>query len=238
RSVEARSLEINPLVLTKHGQFVAADCRITIDDYSVARHPELKIEIAREFDHPPTALERVAYAVEQNDHRGTFYFAQLATAAAEDSKGLVGFHGAGGGGSMMSMDAIVNVGFTIANFTDTSGNPSASKVYRAARIILAQPSLVGYFGSGSGVASQEQFWSAYGLAKAFWEMQLDIPAVIRLGGTSEDRAVDILQSAGKALPATIEGYRKTDPPAKIAKRFANLVDASKKKWTPRDRRVP
>src|SRR5438876_4933639 len=67
RSVEARSLEINPLVLTKDGEFVAADCRITIDDYAVARHPELKIEIAREFDHPPTALERVAYAVEQND---------------------------------------------------------------------------------------------------------------------------------------------------------------------------
>ena len=53
----------------------------------------------------------------------------------------------------------VNAGFTIANFTDTSGNPSASKVYRAARIILAQPDLVGYFGSGSGVASQEQYWS-------------------------------------------------------------------------------
>ena len=39
RSVEARSLEINPLVLTKAGEFVAADCRITIDDYSVVRHP-------------------------------------------------------------------------------------------------------------------------------------------------------------------------------------------------------
>src|SRR5438270_2035145 len=193
RKVEARSLEINPLVLTKNGQFVAADCRITIDDYAVARHPELKIEIAREFDHPPTALERVAYAVEQNDHRGTFYFAQLATAAAKDSKGLVGFHGAGGGGSMMSMDAIVNAGFTIANFTDTSGNPSASKVYRASRIILAQPDLVGYFGSGSGVASQEQYWSAYGLAKAFWELDLNIPAVIRLGGNTEDRAANSLQ---------------------------------------------
>src|SRR5213078_2455365 len=133
RSVEARSLEINPLVLSKSGEFVAADCRITIDDYAVVRHPELKIEIAREFDHPPTELERVAYAVEQSDHRGTFYFAQLATAAPKVSKGLAGFHGAGGGGSMMSMDAIVNAGFTIANFTDTSGNPSASKVYRAAR---------------------------------------------------------------------------------------------------------
>ena len=239
RKVEARSLEINPLVLTKEGQFVAADCRITIDDYAVARHPELNIEVAREFDHPPTPLERVAYAVEQNDHRGTFYFAQLATIAGKDSKGLVGFHGAGGGGSMMSMDAIVNAGFTIANFTDTSGNPSASKVYRASRIILAQPDLVGYFGSGSGVASQEQYWSAYGLAKAFWELDLNIPAVIRLGGNTEDRAVEILQRMARLLGAPIEGYRKTDAPATIAARFADLVAAGKgTKWKPRAPRVP
>ncbi|HKS31024.1 MAG TPA: ATP-grasp domain-containing protein [Chthoniobacterales bacterium] len=239
RKVEARSLEINPLVLTKDGQFVAADCRITIDDYAVARHPELKIEIAREFDHPPTPLERVAYAVEQNDHRGTFYFAQLATAAPKDSKGLVGFHGAGGGGSMMSMDAIVNTGFTIANFTDTSGNPSASKVYRASRIILAQPDLIGYFGSGSGVASQEQYWSAYGLAKAFWELDLSIPGVIRLGGNTEDRAVDILQRMAKLLGASIEGYRKTDAPATIAARFAELIAAGKgTKWKPHTPRKP
>src|SRR2546421_3533434 len=239
RSVEARSLEINPLVLTKDGEFIAADCRITIDDYAVARHPELKIEIAREFDHPPTELERVAYAVEQSDHRGTFYFAQLATAAPKDSKGLVGFHGAGGGGSKIAMDAIVNAGFTIANFTDTSGNPSASKVYRAARIILAQPDLVGYFGSGSGVASQEQYWSAYGLAKAFWELDLNIPAVIRLGGNTEDRAVEILQRMAKLLRAPIEGYRKMDAPATIAARFAELVTGARRaKWKPRAPRAP
>src|SRR5205809_1007037 len=239
RSVEARSLEINPLVLTETSEFVAADCRITIDDYAVVRHPELKIEIAREFDHPPTALEQVAYAVEQSDHRGTFYFAQLATAAPKGSRGLVGFHGAGGGGSMMSMDAIVNAGFTIANFTDTSGNPSASKVYRASRIILAQPDLVGHFGSGSGVASQEQYWSAYGLAKAFWELDLNIPAVIRLGGNTEDRAVDILHRMSKLLRAPVEGYRKSNTPAMIAARFAELVAETKgAKWKPRHPRVP
>src|SRR5437762_9546071 len=239
RNVEARSLEINPLVLTKTGEFVAADCRITIDDYAVTRHPELKIEIASEFDHPPTALEQVAYAVEQNDHRGTFYFAQLATTAPKGSKGLVGFHGAGGGGSMMSMDAIVNAGFTIANFTDTSGNPSASNVYRAARIILAQPDPVGYLGSGPGVASQEQYWSAYGLAKAFWELDLDIPAVIRLGGNTEDRAVEILNRISKLLPAPVEGYRKTDTPAFIAARFTELVaGAGGKKWKPRTPQLP
>lgn len=244
RAIEARSIEINPLAILKDGRIVAADCRITIDDYAVVRHPELGIDIARELDHPPTALERVAYQVEQDDHRGTFFFARMNTEAAAGSKGLIGFHGAGGGGSMMSMDAITNEGFTIANFCDTSGNPSPAKVYRAARIILSQPGLMGYFGSGSGVANQEQFWSAYGLAKAFWELDLSIPTVIRLGGNTEDRAVDILQGACKVagLSAVVEGYKKSDSPAKIAARFAALVNDQRKRspdgWKPRSPRRP
>lgn len=238
RATEARSVEINPLAFTSDGRLVAADCRMTVDDYAVFRHPDLGIEIARELDHPPTELERIAYRIEQEDHRGTFYFAQMNTAAAPGSKGLIGFHGAGGGGSMMSMDAITNEGFTIANFCDTSGNPSPAKVYRAARIILSQPGLVGYFGSGSGVANQEQYWSAYGLAKAFWELELSIPAVIRLGGNTEDRAVEILQSACKGLPAAVEGYKKNDPPARIAARFSELVAKSLTAWSPRPPRRP
>jgi hypothetical protein len=63
--------------------------------------------------------------------------------------------------------------------------------------------------------------------------------VIRLGGNTEDLAVDILQSSAKDLPATVEGYKKTDPPAKIAARFAALVAASKAEpWTPRPPRQP
>ncbi|HJN67592.1 MAG TPA: ATP-grasp domain-containing protein [Pirellulales bacterium] len=221
---EARSLEVNPLVRLTDGSIVAADCRITIDDYAVYRHKDLGIDIARELDHPPTELERVAYAIEQEDHRGTFYFAQLPTEGCEESNRLIAFHGAGGGGSMMSMDAVSNEGFTLSNFTDTSGNPSVAKVYQAARVILSQPNLKGYFGSGSGVASQEQYHSAYGLAKAFREMNMAIPAVIRLGGNSEDRAVDILQDACKDLPAPVLGFKKDDTPASCAGTFARLVE--------------
>ncbi|NOX58014.1 MAG: succinyl-CoA synthetase subunit beta [Planctomycetes bacterium] len=220
--VDARSAEINPLVVTRDGKVMAADCRLTIDDYAVYRHPELGIDIARELDHPPTKLERIAQHVEDADFRGTFYFAQLAEGFT-NSERYVGFHGAGGGGSMMSMDAITDAGFKLANFTDTSGNPSAAKVYRAAIVILHQPNIVGYFGSGSGVASQEQFHSAYGLAKAFGEMGLNIPAVIRLGGNSEDRAVQILKDSAKQFDAPVEGYRKDDAPAFCAQRFGELV---------------
>ena len=63
----------------------------------------------------------------KNDYRGTFYFIQLED-GFKKGEGYIGFHGAGGGGSMMSMDAVTRQGFKIANFTDSSGNPPASKV--------------------------------------------------------------------------------------------------------------
>jgi succinyl-CoA synthetase beta subunit len=222
RKVEARSAEINSLVLTKQGQILAADSHIVIDDYAVFRHPELGIEIAREFDRPPTELEKVAYQVEAKDHRGTFYFLQMQQ-KFEPRTGTIGFHGAGGGGSMMSMDALLSQGFKIANYCDTSGNPSAAKVYRAARIILSQKNIDGYYASGSGVASQEQFHSARGLVKAFREVRLSIPAVIRIGGNSEELAMEILHTYTKDLPGKVEAYGRDTSAVFCAKRLKEWV---------------
>jgi succinyl-CoA synthetase beta subunit len=223
RKFEARSAEANPLVLTKQGQIIAADSHIVIDDYAVFRHPELGIEIAREFDRPPTELEKVAYQVEAKDHRGTFYFLQMEQKFKPRS-GYIGFHGAGGGGSMMSMDALLNQGFKIANYCDTSGNPSASKVYRAAKIILSQKNIDGYFASGSGVASQEQFHSARGLVKAFREVVLSVPAVIRIGGNAEELAIEILRTYTKDLPGKVEAYGRDTSASFCAKRLRELID--------------
>ena len=223
KSYDARSAEINPLALTKDGNVVALDCHITVDDYAVYRHPELGIEIAREFDRPATELEKIAYRVEKKDYRGTFYFFQMVEKVPPDGK-HIGFHGAGGGGSMMSMDAVLNAGFKIANFCDTSGNPPASKVYRAAKIILSQPNIVGYFASGSGVASQEQFHSARGFVKAFLEERPEIPAVLRLGGNFEEKAIEILHTYLKELPAGVEGYGRDDSPDFCATRLKELVE--------------
>ncbi len=60
-----------------------------------------------------------------------------------------------------------------------------------------------------------------------------------MGGNTEDRAVEILQRMSKLLRAPVEGYRKTDAPAMIATRFAELVaNAKGTKWRPRPPRVP
>lgn len=206
---DARSAELNPLALVAGGKLVALDCRFTVDDYAVFRHPDLGIEIAREFDRPPTALEKIAWNVEKNDYRGTFYFIQMQTGFAKGER-VVGFHGGGGGGSMMNMDALTAHGFSVANFVDTSGNPPASKVYRAARIILSQPNIDGYYAGGSGVASQEQFHTARGLVKAFMDEQLNVPAVIRIGGNAEEQAIAILERANGEFPAPVRAFGRND----------------------------
>jgi succinyl-CoA synthetase beta subunit len=224
RRYDARAAEINPLVLTTDGNLVAADCRITIDDHAVYRQPDLGIEIAREFDHPATELEKIAWQVEKDDYRGTFYFIQL-DRDFRSGEGVIGFHGAGGGGSMISMDAVHSAGMKVANYVDTSGNPPASKVYRAARIILSQPGIDGYFASGSGVASQEQYHSARGLIKAFFEAPLLVPAVVRLGGNGEEHALALLKRAAEHLPAPLEGYGKDDPAEACALRLRELIDS-------------
>jgi succinyl-CoA synthetase beta subunit len=180
--------------------------------------------VARDLGHPPTELERIAWEVERKDYRGTFYFLQMREGFAR-GEGVVAFHGAGGGGSMMAMDALQRAGFSVANFCDTSGNPPASKVYRAARVLLSQRDVDGYFGSGSGVASQEQFHSARGLVKAFLEEPLAVPAVVRLGGNGEEKAIEILTTFTAPLGVPVECYGKDIPVGACAARLGELIAA-------------
>lgn len=222
KSCEARVAEINPLAVTKSGEMIALDCRISVDDYAVFRHPELDVEIARELGHAATELEKIAWAVEKDDYRGTFYFVEILNRDEKDGI-LIGFHGAGGGGSMASLDAAQRNGLQPACYVDTSGNPPASKVYRAAKIILSIPNIRGYFLSGSGVASQEQFQIARAVIKAFLEVQPEIPAVLRLGGNGEEIAAEIVEKYAQFLPAPVEAYQKIHSADFCAARLKELI---------------
>ncbi len=52
-----------------------------------------------------------------------------------------------------------------------------------------------------------------------------VPAVIRLGGNAEDRAVEILEQVNGHVPAPVEGYRKDDTPQFCAQRLKALVES-------------
>jgi succinyl-CoA synthetase beta subunit len=227
KATDARTAEINPLALLKDGRLVALDCRISVDDYADFRQKDLGIEIARELGHTPTKLERIAWEIEKDDFRGTFFFVEIPRKPEETNGVWIGFNGAGGGGSMASLDAAQRNGLQPVCYVDTSGNPPASKVYRAAKIILSMPNIRGYFLSGSGVASQEQFGLARAVLKAFLEIKPNIPAVLRLGGNGEDIAKELVEKYAEFLPAPIEAYRKKDSADFCASRLFELISNAK-----------
>jgi succinyl-CoA synthetase beta subunit len=207
RSYDARSAEINPLVLTADGKVYAADCRISIDDASVMGHPELGIVFPRESDRPPTELEQLGWQIEADDYRGVSFFAEMPTEDRGD--GYIGYHAISGGAALLAADSLARQGLTLANFAETSGNPTASKVYRCARVILSQLGIEGYCLIGAVIANQDQRHHARGLVKAFKEDLADkpgFPVVVLLAGNKEEEALRILEDGLRDLPLQLELY--------------------------------
>jgi succinyl-CoA synthetase beta subunit len=231
RGYNCRTAEINPLVLTKDGKILAGDCRMAIDDSSVFRHPELGIDVAREAPTPPTELDKIAWQIEEGDLRGTCYIAQMVPEIKELN--YVGYHGIGGGGAILGVDALNRQGLKIANYADTSGNPTAAKVYRAAKVILSQAGIEGYMLGGFIVANQEQWHHAHGVVKALREelpKRPGFPCVILLCGNKEKESLEILKEGTKDLPGRIEiyGSEKVYETEFLAKRMRALIDEYRK----------
>ncbi|UCC90635.1 MAG: acetate--CoA ligase family protein [Dehalococcoidia bacterium] len=208
RKYSARSVEVNPIVLTEGGKVYAADCHIVIDEASVFKHPELEIDYPRDIGRAPTKLERLAWEVERKDYRGVGYFAQMARDFGP-GEGVVGFHGIGGGGAMLGADALIRRGLKLANYADTSGNPTAAKVYRIVKIIFSQPNIDGYILMGACIANQEQWHHAHALVRALREelpSRPDFPVIILIAGNKEAESLEILSEGLKGLPAKVEIY--------------------------------
>ena len=164
KKYDCNILEINPLILTRQGKVIAGDCRLSIDDSAAFRHPEMAITIPREFPWEPTDFDMMGWGIDETDFRGSGFVMKMTL--DEANQGYIGFHAIGGGAAMVGIDALSKVGLKPANFADTSGNPVASKVYRVAKAVLAQPHIEGYLLAGFMIANQEQWHHAHGLVKA------------------------------------------------------------------------
>ncbi len=228
---DARTVEINPLVITKDNHVYAADCRFTIDDSSVFRHPEFGIKLPRDMQREATELEEIAWAIEAEDFRGTGYFTQMVPKI--EGPGYIGFHGIGGGGAMLAASALVTRGFKIADYADTSGDPPASKVYRVIKCILAQP-IDGYVLMGSCLANQEQWHHAHGIVKALREeakRRPGFPVLLLIAGNKEKETHEIIRNGLKDVPLRWELYGRDHIYATdfIADRIKGLVEVYKEK---------
>jgi succinyl-CoA synthetase beta subunit len=201
RAYDCFTLEINPLVRTAAGDFVVADCKMEIDNNSVFRHPEMRIEVARDFGHEPTELDLIGWGIEEFDQRGSGFL--MSMGFDEKSPGYIGYHPIGGGSAMLGMDALTRVGLKVANYADTSGNPVGSKIYRVAKVALSQPGIEGYLLGGFMMANQEQWHHAHAIVKALREMlpnRPGLPCLLLLCGNKEEESLAILREGLADLP--------------------------------------
>ncbi len=169
--------EINPLVTTAEGEVLALDAKIVVDDNELERRPEM----AKLRDH---TAENPAEVTARN--AGLSYI---------KLDGRVGCCVNGAGLAMATMDLVKYYGGEPANFLDIGGSSNPDKVIAALEIITSDPNvktiLFNIFG---GITRCDDV--ANGIVAATTKRKLDRPMVIRLTGTNEDLAVDILRNAG------------------------------------------
>ena len=115
-SLDASTIEINPLVITKDGDLLLLDAKITIDDNALFRHPEL-IELKDETEENPLELE--AYS------NGLSYV---------KLNGSIGCMVNGAGLAMATMDIIKQFGKEPANFLDLGGTANKDRVISGFKI--------------------------------------------------------------------------------------------------------
>jgi len=228
RTYDCFTLEINPLVLTRSGGFVAADCKMEIDNNSVFRHPEMGIEVARDFGHDPTELDLIGWGIEEADQRGSGFL--MSMGFDEKTPGYIGYHPIGGGSAMLGMDALSKVGLKVANYADTSGNPVGSKIYRVAKVVLSQPGIDGYLLGGFMMANQEQWHHAHAIVKALREtlpQRPGLPCLLLLCGNKEEESLAILREGLADVPGgeriEIYGREHVTDTGFIAQKMLSMV---------------
>ncbi|OHV72597.1 malate--CoA ligase subunit beta [Ensifer sp. LCM 4579] len=180
RDFDASMLEINPLVVTRDGNLIALDAKMSFDENALYRRPEIS-ELRDKS---------------QEDPRETF--------ASDRGLSYVGLDGNigciinGAGLAMATMDMIKIAGGEPANFLDIGGGASPDRVAKAFRAVLADKNietiLVNIF---AGINRCD--WVAEGVIKAIREVGVHVPLVVRLAGTNVEEGRRILAESGEKV---------------------------------------
>lgn len=216
---DARQIEINPLILTSDGRFVAADAKIALDTDATFRHEEWStLEERNLLGLPPTEREKAAREIDSGPlaYRGT-------ASKYIEMDGDIGVLFSGGGASITNMDALIKEGGKPANYTEYSGNPSREKVAALARVVMSKPGLKGLWICG-GVANFTQIDETLGgIVDALYEIRPRYPIVVRRAGPGEKEGRRIMEEAAENLGITLKFFGAETPMGDTAKILINLV---------------
>ncbi len=169
--------EINPLVVTKAGDLLALDAKISFDDNALFRHPQLA-ELRDTSEEDPNELRA---------GKAGLSYVQL--------EGNIGCLVNGAGLAMATMDLIKLHGGEPANFLDVGGGANTEQVTEAFRILLSDKNvkavLVNIFG---GIMRCTTIANA--IVESYKQVGFNVPLVVRLEGTEVEQGRKILAESG------------------------------------------
>jgi succinyl-CoA synthetase beta subunit len=196
---DASMVEVNPLITTPDGEVLALDAKVSFDDNSLFRHPEI-VEL-RDLN------EEDSKEIEASKHELNYIALDGNIACLVNGAGL----------AMSTMDIIKHFGGTPANFLDVGGGASREQVVAAFKIILGDKNvkgiLVNIFG---GIMDCNVI--AQGIVDAAKEVGLKLPLVVRLEGNNVAAGKATLASSGLKLVSA-------DSMADAAQKIVKLVAA-------------
>src|SRR2546430_1552562 len=177
RDLDATMVEMNPLVVTKEGQVLALDVKMSFDDNAMFRRPNVA-ELRDYAQEDPREAEAAEHG--------------LNYVALDGDTGCI-INGAGL--AMATMDMIKHAGGEPANFLDIGGGASPDRVAAAFRLVLADHKvnaiLVNVF---AGINRCD--WVAQGVVQAVREIAVPVPLVVRLAGTDVPEGRRLLPAGG------------------------------------------
>ena len=184
-SSDASLFEINPCLHTGDDRIIAVDCKVTIDDNALFRHPEIA-EMRDIGEEDPVEVEAKSFGLNYVNLDGN-----------------VGCMVNGAGLAMSTMDIIKLSGGSPANFLDVGGTADAERVEQAFKIILRDPNvkaiLINIFG---GIVRCDRV--ANGVVEAYKNLgNVNVPIIVRLQGTNADIAKKIIDESGLEVHSAI-----------------------------------
>ncbi|KRO38790.1 MAG: succinyl-CoA synthetase subunit beta [Microbacteriaceae bacterium BACL25 MAG-120322-bin65] len=184
---DATLVEVNPLVLTKTGEIIALDGKVTLDENADFRHPH----------HAELADKEAADPLEERAKAHDLNYVKL--------DGEVGVIGNGAGLVMSTLDVVAYAGehyggVKPANFLDIGGGASAEVMAAGLDVILGDPQVksvfVNVFG---GITACDAVANGIVQALKIIGDGATKPLVVRLDGNSVDKGREILAAANHPL---------------------------------------
>ncbi len=235
---DCRLVEINPLVKTEAGEWIAADAKIAIDDDAFFRHSSGYIEKKKEKGvdvsgvsnweelEPRTMLGRPATEREiavQDIDKGENYYRGTAGKYIE-MDGDIATLFIGGGASIANMDAMNDVGLKPANYTEYSGNPPREKVYELTKIVLSKPGIRGLWIAGVVSNFTNVKETFMGTADALAEVMPEYPIVVRRDGPFGKEGKEYFMNFAKEKGLNVTWFGKDVSMSETAGVLASMIN--------------